>query len=63
MLEESPPADVCHLIIMEDCSLQAHSSWMAQISAATAKTVIMPEVYNDFEDVFFTGNADHLLFH
>ena len=36
---------------------------MTQISAATAKTVTLPKVYNDFEDVFSTDNASHLPLH
>ncbi len=33
---------------------------MTRISTATAKTVTLSEVYNDFEDVFSIDNAGHL---
>ena len=36
---------------------------MFQISAVTAKTVTLPEVYKDFGKVFSIENAGHLPFH
>ncbi len=54
MLEKSTPAYVCHVIMIEGCPPQVHPSRMTQISPATAKTVTLPEVYKDFEDVFST---------
>ena len=36
---------------------------MAQICSTTAKTVIISEAYNDFEDVFSTKKAGHLPLH
>ncbi len=63
MFEESTPAYVCHTIIIEDCPPQVSPSRMAQISLANPMTITLPEVYNDFEDVFTTENAGHLPVH
>lgn len=36
---------------------------MVQISSATAKTIVFPEAYKDFEDVFSIEKVCHLLPH
>ncbi len=63
MLEESAPAYVCHVIIIESFPLQVQTSQMARISAAIAERITLPEVYKDFEDEFFAENAGPLSLH
>lgn len=63
VLEESTPVFICHVIMIEGYLPEVHPSRLAQISAATAETVILPEAYKDFEDVFLVENAGHLPLH
>ncbi len=60
MFEESTPAYVHHVIMMDSFPPQVLSSWITQISAATAKTVTLPKVYKDMKDFFSTENTGHL---
>lgn len=63
LLEESVPVYVFHVIIIKSYLSQVHISQMAQIIAATPKTIPLPEEYKDLEDVFPTENAGHLPLH
>ena len=63
VLEESVPAYVCHVTMIESCLPQVQFFWMAQISIATTETVTLPEAYPDLEDVFSAENAGHLPIH
>ncbi len=49
--------------MIEDCPPKVHPSQIAQILSATTKTVIFPEAYKDFEDVFSLESAGHLPLH
>lgn len=60
VLEESTPAFICHVILIDRCPSEVHPSRMAQISAAPIKTVTLLEAYMDSEDVFSVENAGHL---
>ncbi len=63
LLEESTPAYIWHVIMIKDYPSQVQFSQIAQISAGITDTVTLPEVYKDFEDVFFTQNVGHLPFY
>ena len=60
VLEESIPAFICHVIMVDGAPPEVHPSRRAQISSTTAETVTLPEAYKDFEDVFSIENAGHL---
>ena len=63
ILEESALAYACDVIIIESFLLQVQTSGIAQISAAIAERVTLPEVYKDFEDDCSAENAGHLSLH
>ena len=42
------------------CPSKAHPSYIDQFSASIAKTVILPEAYKDFKDVFSAENFSYL---
>ncbi len=61
--EKSVPIFVFHVIMIKSYPSQVHISQMAQIWAATPKTVPLPQEYKHLEDVFSTENAGHLPLH
>ncbi len=60
MLEESFPAYVGHVIMMENHSSNEYFSQITQILATTTVSVTPLEVYMNFRKVFFAANTGHL---
>lgn len=47
--------------MIEDYFLKINLSWFIYIWVATVKTVIFPNVYKDFKDIFIGENTSYLL--
>ena len=63
VFEKSISELICHMIIVDDAFLKVYPLPRAQIFSTTAKTIIFPKAYKDFEDVFLVKNTGHLLLH
>ena len=60
VLQESTPAFIFYVILVESSLPEIHPLQRAYISSVTTETVTLPKAYKDFEDVFFAENTSHL---